>query len=403
MSSEMVLQETASQSVGAAASVTRKPADRRIVVVYVIDNMRFGGTELNAVRTAERLDRDRFELRVVCLGQDGPLTERYRAIGVPVVNMPIRSFYGWSMLRSGWRFVQYVRKAGADVVHAHDIYSNIFAAVWTPVARIPVLITSRRWWNALPNRKLAIGSRFAVARSTAVLANSEAVAGLVMQETPSASGKVRTITNFVDDDAFEELEGQQQRRLRGEWGIPDQAVVVGCVARLDALKDHESLLRAFAQVRAREPHTFLVLVGDGELRSRLERLSVELGVSQAVKFTGEIRSAGNLHRGFDISVLSSLSEGFPNTLLEAMAAGKPVVATRVGGSVDAVDDGRTGLLVQPAQPEDLAKAILRLVESPALRSAYGRAGNLRARERFAASHALGSLTDMYRHLVQGGM
>jgi glycosyltransferase involved in cell wall biosynthesis len=132
-------------------------------------------------------------------------------------------------------------------------------------------------------------------------------------------------------------------------------------------------------------------------------LSVELGVSQAVKFTGEIRSAGNLHRGFDISVLSSLSEGFPNTLLEAMAAGKPVVATRVGGSVDAVDDGRTGLLVQPAQPEDLAKAILRLVESPALRSAYGRAGNLRARERFAASHALGSLTDMYRHLVQGGM
>src|SRR5690242_397202 len=86
---------------------------RRVVIVYVIDNMGLGGTELNAVRTAERLDRTRFELRVVCLGEDGPLTKRYRALGVPVVNMPIRSFYGWSMLRSGLRFVKYVRQSKA--------------------------------------------------------------------------------------------------------------------------------------------------------------------------------------------------------------------------------------------------------------------------------------------------
>src|SRR5690348_9095340 len=135
MSSEMVLPETAAQPpIDAADSVTRKRIDRRIVVVYVIDNMRLGGTELNAVRTAEHLDREQFELRVVCLGEDGPLTERYRALGVPVVNMPIRSFYGRSMLHSGMRFVRYVRWARADVVHAHDVYSNIFMAVWARVA-----------------------------------------------------------------------------------------------------------------------------------------------------------------------------------------------------------------------------------------------------------------------------
>src|SRR5665213_2734589 len=102
----------------------------RIKVVFVIDNMRLGGTELNAVRTAERLDRERFDLSVVCLGEDGPLTERYRAMAVSVTNMPIRNFYGPSMMRSGWRFVRMLRRESVDIVHAHDVYSNIFAAVW---------------------------------------------------------------------------------------------------------------------------------------------------------------------------------------------------------------------------------------------------------------------------------
>src|SRR5690348_14066339 len=316
MSSEMVLPERAASAMAdQAAPSAREARGRRIVVVYVIDNMRLGGTELNAVRTAERLDRDKFDLHVVCLGEDGPLSERYRVIGVPVLNMPIRSFYGWSMLRSGIRFVRYVRQARASIVHAHDVYSNIFTAVWAPLAGVPVLITSRRWWNALPNRKLAIGSRFAVARSTAILANSRAVAALVAEESPAAERKIHTITNFVDDHAFGDAPGSRRAGASREWKAPESAVVIGCVARLDPLKDHRTLLQAFSYLHAREPRTFLVLVGGGELRGELEALSEELGVSDAVYFTGEVRSESNLHRDFDISVLSSISEGFPNTIV----------------------------------------------------------------------------------------
>jgi glycosyltransferase involved in cell wall biosynthesis len=372
---------------------------RASTVVFVIDNMRLGGTELNAVRTAERLDRNRFRLRVVCLGGDGPLTERYRAMGVPVENMPIRSFYGPSMVRSGLRFVRMLRQENAAIVHAHDVYSNIFVAVWAPVARVPVLITSRRWWHSLPNRKLQLGNRFAFSRASAVLANSAEVAKSVTTEARIPTAKVWTITNFVDAQSFGAPTAEEREQLRRNWGAPPDAVVIGCVARLHPVKDHAGLLRAFARLHTREPRSFLVLIGDGETRPALQALVAELGLQGAVHFAGEVRSRRNLHRGFDISVLASLSEGFPNTLVEAMAAGNPVVATSVGGNIDAVMHEETGLLVNPAQPDELSDAMLRLVKSPTLRTALGAAGARRARESYDASTVVATLEDMYAQLL----
>lgn len=399
MNSETVLPEvTAAQPVSAAASETRKRADRRVVVVYVIDNMRVGGTELNAVRIAERLDLDHFELRVVCLGEDGPLTERYRAMGVPVVNMPIRSFYGWSMLQSGLRFVRYVRQARADVVHAHDVYSNIFVAVWARLAGVPVIIASRRWWHSLPSRKLQLGSRFAFRRAKAVLANSRQVAGTVIADGIPAA-KVWTITNFADDSAFGIAPDGEIRQLRRKWSAPDDAIVIGCVARMDPVKDHAGLVHAFALVHQHDSRVFLVLIGDGEMRPALESQVSALGLENAVHFTGELRDGRNHHRGFDISVLASRSEGFPNTLVEAMAAGRPVVATAVGGSIDAVEHDTTGILVPPADSTALADALLRLVRDPVAREKLGRQGLQRARDRYQASRVVSDLAGMYGQLV----
>lgn len=399
MSSETALPEMVSTpSIGALASATRKRSDHRIVVVFVIDNMRLGGTELNAVRTAERLDRKKFELHVVCLGEDGPLTLRYRAIGVPVVNMPIRSFYGQSMLRSGLRFVRYLREVRADVVHSHDVYSNVFVAVWARVAGIRVVIASRRWWHSLPNWKLRIGNRFAFMGADAVLANSRQVARTVTAEgTPQ--GKVWTITNFADESAFGIASDGERLELRRQWGTTNDATVIGCVARMDPVKDHAGLLRAFASVHEQEPGTFLVLVGDGEMRADPEAQVQALGLANAVHLTGELRGGSNHHRGFDISVLASWSEGFPNTLVEAMAAGRPVVATAVGGSIDAVEHARTGLLVPPADPTSLADALLRLVRNREERERLGQRALERARDLYQAPKVVGAVSEMYCQLI----
>jgi glycosyltransferase involved in cell wall biosynthesis len=372
---------------------------QRVRVVFVIDNMRLGGTELNAVRTAERLDRSRFDLRVVCLGDPGPLTERYESMGVPVVGFRVRSLYGLSMLAAGLRFARYLRREEVQIVHAHDMYSNIFATFWARMGRTPAIVASRRWWHSLPNRKLQIGNRLAFRMADAVLANSPAVARSVREEAGIAAGKVMTVTNFVDERAFEQPTSADLAAMRRAWRVPAGAVVLGCVARLDPVKDHPTLLHATQILRARFPALHLVLIGDGPVRESLETLTRSLGLEDGVTFVGEVRDGGNYHHGFDISVLCSVSEGFPNTLVEAMAAGRPVVATAVGGSVDAVVDGETGLLVPPSSAEPLAHALSRLIEDPALRRRLGDAGRVRASTLYTATETVVKLERMYEGLL----
>jgi glycosyltransferase involved in cell wall biosynthesis len=372
----------------------------RVRVVFVIDNMRFGGTELNAVRTAELLDRSRYDLRVVCFDIDGPVTARYRAIGVPVTSMPLQSLSGATMLFSGWRFARYLRRERIQIVHAHDMYSNVFATVWARLARTPVIIASRRWWHSLPSRKLQLGNTAAFRMAAAVLANSPQVARSVHEAQGISADRIWTVVNFADDRAFAPLGAGERVRLREVWRVPAGAIVVGCVARLVPVKDHATLIKGFAQLLALRSNVHLVLIGDGECRAGLEALAARLGVAHAVTFVGELRSGDNHHRAFDVSALVSLSEGFPNTLVEAMAAGVPVVATAVGGSMDAVIDGVTGLLVSPGQPAEVCRALLRLAQGEELRTRLGAAGRDRASTMYRADTAINALQSMYDDLLE---
>jgi glycosyltransferase involved in cell wall biosynthesis len=371
----------------------------RIRIVSCINNMHVGGTELNALRTAESLDRARFDLTVACLRPGGPLAERYAAAGIRVVEFPLRNLYGAGALREGRRFARFLREHRTDVLHCHDYYANIFGSVWGRVARTPAIIASRRWWYSLPARKLRVANRVAYMLADRVLANSPSVGAAVQRDEGVGADRVVVVPNFADESAFQAPSPAARAELRLSLGVPGDAFAVGIISRLVPVKDHASLLEAVAQLAPRWPRLHLVIVGDGECRADLESRARALGIADRVRFAGMRANTPNLHHLFDLSVLCSLSEGFPNSIVEAMAAGRPVVATAVGGSVDAVDEGETGFLVPPAEPDHLAVAIEAMMANPALRAQMGAAGRRRADAEYRVERVMPVLEHLYETLA----
>ena len=374
-------------------------AAKLVRVAFCIDNMGIGGTELNALRTAERLDHSRFDVSVICLQDEGPLLKRYREQGIPVLTLPLPRLHGLTALRQGVRLARHLATQQVDIVHSHDVYNNIFATAWARVVRTPVVIASRRWWDDVPRPGLRVANQYAYRFADCVIANSKTVGELLVSDDQVRGERVAVVANFVDESAFAPPAHAARATIFGELGVPPGSLVVGCVAALRPVKDHESLIRAVASLRPRWPSLHLILIGDGLARPSLERLTRELGLRAAVHFAGIRPNEPNLHHLFDVSVLCSTSEAFPNSIVEAMAAGKPVVATGVGGIVDAVVDRQTGFLVPPRAPAALAGAIEQLLTAPALRRQFGEAAARRARAQFHANHVLPSLESLYDRLL----
>lgn len=374
---------------------------RPIRVAYCIDGMGVGGTELNAVRTAEQLDRTRFAISVVALRAQGPLRARYDAAAIPVHAFPIRSLYHPTTAVAAGRLASYFARERVDIVHCHDPYTNVFAGTAARLSSTPVVLTSRRWLET-PFRSRSLGMANAVAYRLAdrVIANSTTVARSLEQKERIDPRHITVVPNFVEDDAFVAPSIDERSRIRHDLRLEDDALIVGVVARLALPKDHVTLLAACQRLRARFPQLRIVLVGDGPRRSALEAEARAIAVDDMVRFAGTRPSRPSMHHLFDVSVLPTLHEGFPNSVLEAMAAARPVVASAVGGVPDAIIDGETGLLVPPADPARLAEALAQLLSNAARRQTLGNAARSRARREFHSSTVVPRLADLYTAWVE---
>jgi glycosyltransferase involved in cell wall biosynthesis len=370
-------------------------APSRVRVAYCLDSFAIGGTELNAVRTAEALDPSRIDLCVFHLQTQGPLRNRYERLGVPMTHVPIRNLYSPGTALQGMRLARLLRRRNIDVVHSHDIYCNIFAVPWAGLLSRCSIIASRRWGHQASRQGLARVNRWSSFFAHRVLANSSGVAGLLAREGVPQQ-KIVEIPNFLAEDAFQVMNEPARVAQRRAWGLPEDAFAVGIVARLSPVKNHVLLLRAMARLDQR---FHLIAVGDGPSRTELEDSARRLGMESRVHFTGEVVAPFNLHQFFDVSVLCSLSEGFPNSLIEAMAASRPVVTTPVGGVSDAVTHGLTGILVPTDDPAPLADALRALEADPQLRTRLGEAGREAVRVKFRQDVVIEKLSALYETLA----
>jgi glycosyltransferase involved in cell wall biosynthesis len=371
------------------------PLSRRIRIGYCIDSFGIGGTELNAVRTVEALDLNRFEITIFHLHEDGPLRARYEALGVHLVHLPISRLYAPRTAIQGLRLARILRKRGIQVVHTHDVYTNIFAVPWARMLGDCRVIASRRWLDDVPRAGLVPLNRWSYRLATRVLANSAMVARFLAEDERVPPHKIIEIPNFLEERAFQRVDPAARAVQRRQWGIPEGAFVAGVVARLAPVKNHEMLLRA-AQ-RLDDFH--VVLVGDGPARAALEALARELGIQPRVHFIGQLVSPISLHQFFDVSVLCSRNEGFPNSLIEALAAQCPVVATPVGGVTEIIVDDESGLLVPVDDLDALAARLQSLRRDPALRGRLAGTGLGRVRAKYHQSAVIAQLASLYRELA----
>jgi glycosyltransferase involved in cell wall biosynthesis len=368
----------------------------RLRTLFVIDELDIGGTEQQILETVRRIDRDRFEPFVCCF-RHGRKAQEIESLGVPVLHEPKRLKADPGLVL---RLAALMRRERFDIVQTYLWTANTWARLAARLAGVRWVVASERNVDIWEETYKRVIGRFLARSTDRVIANSEAVRQYLLNRGGLAPDKVVTIYNGVDFDRFRTPCDPAVRRR--ELGIADDVVLAGCLARIEPAKDHATLLKAFALVSNRVPKLHLVLIGGGSEQERLKRMAHELGVGERVHFTGFRTDAAEWLQTVDISVLSSVKEGLSNTLLESMAAGKPVVATDVGGNAEVIVESETGFLVPPRAPTELGAALARLASSPELTASLGHAGRERADGLFSVRSMVQHTEQLYLDLVASG-
>jgi glycosyltransferase involved in cell wall biosynthesis len=298
-------------------------------------------------------------------------------------------------LTAAWRLSRIVKQLKPDVIHAHDPHGVAMAALAlsmsTQLAK-PPLVAARRVDFHLRGNSL---SRWKYRQVDCFICASEAIRQMLVGDGVPASRAV-TVHEGID---IERVERAEPANLHGEFWLPHQAPLVGNVAALVPHKGQRHLIDAAKAVLPQVPDARFIIAGEGELRPALERQIKDSHLEKHVLLAGFRPDALSLHKAFDIFVMSSVTEGLGTSLLDAMAAGKPIVATRAGGIPEVVADGETGILVPPRDHDAMAEAIVRLLKDEALRRQMGEAGRARARSLFSAERMVQNTLNVYQRVA----
>ncbi len=356
-----------------------KSTDRRTTrVVHLVGQLDVGGMEKLLVEFARHADRKEFDLHFLCLGNRGPIADEIEQLGWPVTALEMKGLSPGVYLR----LAKQLRRMQADVLHTHNTRPLIVGGLSARLAGVSRVIHTRHGQRAVNSRRQKLAFRLASMTLNRFICVSQDSADLTAAEGVS-SKRIGTIWNGIDTERF-----QPGRDLRGP---------VVAVGRLSPEKDFATLIRAAAIAIRQDPSFRLEIAGDGVCMPALKDLIDQLGISdQSVRLLGPVQDIPGLLSRASVFALSSLTEGVSLAIMEAMASGLPVVATRVGGNPEVIADGETGLLVPHSDPESFATALLALWQNPNERQRMGDRGRLRATEQFDVRRMIASYERLYR-------
>jgi len=366
-------------------------------ILYVITGAEFGGAPLHVLQLAGYMLKQGHEVGLVTAPEPRMMQEA-EALGVRIFSNPhfVRPVKLWKDLCALWPTFRAVRAFNPDLIHAHSTKAGYAARLTCAILRKPVVFTAHGWaftegrglWK---RRLLALAERLAAVATAKVICVSEHDRELALSWKVTKPDQMVVVHNGIDPRLFLEIDGPSPRR---ELCLEDLPVLT-FVGRLAPPKDLLTVLEAMRGLSK----VILLVVGDGELKPQVEKCVKEYGLEGQVQLLGQRSDIPQILAASDVFVLSSLWEGLPYTIIEAMMSGLPVVATSVGGVPELVEDGVTGFLVPPKDYQALAKALQRLLDDPELCHRMGQLGREKALREFTLDRMLRETEKVYEEVL----
>lgn len=371
-----------------------RDADREgaVRVCFVIDSLNAAGTESQLLALIDGLDRNRVLPHLCLLDGISEVSQSLEPRNCPVLRLGVRSLHRPATLARAWQFLRYLRSRQIDIVHTFFPDSTHFGVFMAKIARVPRVVRTRRNLGyAMTPLERRLGRLYSCL-ADATVANCEACRQAVIDQEGPRPESVTVIPNGIDLERFAAVPPVE---LHSNGGLRR----VGMVANLRPIKGPDVFVRAAAAVAKSHPNVVFQIAGTGDEES-IRRLAAECGILDRLELKGTVRDIPGFLAELDVAVLSSHSEGLSNSLLEYMAACRPIVATAVGGNVELIQDGVHGLLVPPADPESLANAVNRLLQDRSLAASLAELARRRAFKLYSVETMVRRYEEFYRELLK---
>jgi glycosyltransferase involved in cell wall biosynthesis len=375
-------------------------------IIQLVDSFDEGGSERQALELTRLLhDSGKYEVYLASLKPDGVLRAQIADLSLgEIPSYPLESFYDRNALTQLRRFVTYLRTNKIDLLHTHDFYTNIFGMTAGFLAGVRVRIASRRETSGMRSKSQQQAQRLAYALAHRIVANAASVKQKLVEEGVNDK-QVTVIHNGLNlERVVPPASNSRAEILKLVPGLdaveflPSRFVTIVANMRHE-VKDYPMFMRMAQRVARALPDVGFLLAGEGELRVSLERMAVEFGIAGNTFFLGRCENIAQLLKVSDVCVLSSKAEGFSNSILEYMAAGRPVVATDVGGAREAIVEGETGHTVPSGNDRLMASMVVSLLRDPAKANSMGECGRRVVEEKFSSRALLQNTEALYESLL----
>lgn len=362
---------------------------KKVKVMHLLQGLEVGGLENMVVNLLNGLNRDLYRPSVCCYDTLGSLSGALYGVDIHFLKRRPGIDYAYP-----FKLATLLKREKIDILHLHNSTAFFYGVIAGRIAGIPAIVYTEHARDIRPNIKVRVTDKILSLFTDRVIVVADFLMKNLVEYEWFDPLKITTIYNGIDGSEF--LKEYDQRELRKELGLSWSSRIIGIVARLDPIKNHKSLIKAMQIVSTEFSETVLLVVGDGPSRGEIIALISECKLGRNVRLLGVRNDIPRLLSIMDVFVLCSKSEGLPLTLLEAMAAGKAIVATKVGGIPSVIEDAVNGLLIPPDDPKAIARAIIELLADKEKARRMG----IMARKKFESEFTLNKMVKRYEEVYE---